>query len=268
MKVPIVDAGNRETGTVELPFQFAEPVRQDLIRRAVITMQANKRQPYGSFREAGLQHSIEISKRRRDYKGVYGFGISRTPRKILSRAGTRMNWVGAFGPQTVGGRQAHPPKAEKVWAKKINEKERRKAIRSAIAATAHKDLVVQRGHRIPQHYPLVIDVSVESLSKTKDVEKMLIALGFEAELDRASQKSIRAGMGKNRGRPYAKKKGPLIVISKKDKLTEAAKNIPGIDVIDVKNLNAEMLAPGAKPGRATLWSSAAIEALAKEKLFA
>jgi len=179
-----------------------------------------------------------------------------------------MNWVGAFGPQTVGGRQSHPPKAEKIWAKKINEKERRKAIRSAIAATVQKDIVIGRGHKIPQRYPLIIDASMDSLSKTKEVEKMLISLGFEAELERSAKKSIRAGMGKNRGRPYAKKKGLLIVTLKRGALAEAAKNMPGIDVVDVKNLNAEMLAPGAKPGRATIWSSAAISALEKEKLFA
>lgn len=268
MKVQIVDAGNREKGHAELPFQFSEPVREDLIRRAVVSMQANRRQAYGSFPESGLQHSIEISKRRRDYKGVYGVGMSRTPRKIMSRSGTRMNWVGAFGPQTVGGRQAHPPTAEKSWAKKINDKERRKAIRSAIAATVHRDIVARRGHRIPEHYPIIIDASAESLSKTRDVEKMLSSLGFGAELARSSEKNIRAGKGKGRGRPYSRRKGPLIVISKRDKIAEAAKNIPGVDVIDVRNLNAEMLAPGAKPGRATIWSSAAIDALTKEKLFA
>ena len=48
---------------------------------------------------------------------------------------------------------------------------------------------------------------------------------------------------------------------------DAAKNIPGVDVVEVKSLNAELLAPGAKPGRLTLWSSAAIEVMGKEKLF-
>ncbi len=268
MKVNVVDIKNTDKGSIELPFQFSEPVRADLIKRAVITMQSNRRQAYGSFPESGLQHSIEISKRRKDYKGVYGVGISRTPRKIMSRSGARMNWVGAFGPQTVGGRQAHPPKAEKSWKKKINEKERRKAIRSAIAATVHKDLVQGRGHRIPAKYPMVVDSSFESLSKTQDVKQLLIALGFGNELARASVKRIRAGKGKNRGRPYAKKKGPLIVISRRGKIMDAAKNIPGVEVIDVKNLNAELLAPGAQPGRATIWSSAAIEMLTKERLFA
>lgn len=268
MKAKVVDSENKEKGTIDLPFQFSEPVRADLIHRAVITIQANKRQPYGAFPEAGKQYSIDISKRRRDYKTVYGSGGSRTPRKILSRSGTRMNWVGAFAPQTVGGRQAHPPKAEKIWARKINDKERRKALRSAIAATVHKDVVADRGHRIPAHYPLVVDSGMETLSKTKDVENMLLSLGFEQELLRTSVRRIRGGKGKVRGRRFVGKVGPLIVISKADKIVGAAKNIPGVDVVEVRNLNAELLAPGARPGRMTIWSSAAIEAMAKERLFA
>lgn len=267
MKTKIVDTANKEKGSVDLPSQFNEPIRHDLISRAVVTLQSNKRQKYGTFPEAGLQHSIDISKRRRDYKGVYGFGISRTPRKILSRSGTRMSWVGARGPQTVKGRRSHPPKAEKIWDKKINEKERRKAIRSAIAATAHKEIVHQRGHKIPAHYPCVVDVHMESLSKTKDVEAMLEALGFSDELARASIKNVRAGKGKARGRKYQRRVGPLLVVSKKSALMESAKNIPGVDVVEVRHLNAELLAPGCKAGRATIWSSAAIDALSKEKLF-
>ncbi len=268
MKAKIVDTENVEKGSVELPFQFSEPLREDLIHRAVITLQSNKRQKYGSFPEAGMQASVDISKRRRDYKGVYGVGQSRSPRKILSRNGGRMNWVGARAPMTVKGRRAHPPKAEKNWDKKINEKERRKAIRSAIAATMHKGIVEQRGHKIPQHYPVVVDVHMESLSKTKDVEIMLLALGFGDELQRAAIKNVRAGKGKMRGRKYQRRVGPLLVVSKKSAMMDAAMNIPGVDVVEVKQLNAEMLAPGAKAGRATIWSTAAIESLSKDKLFA
>ena len=48
---------------------------------------------------------------------------------------------------------------------------------------------------------------------------------------------------------------------------DAAKNISGIEVVEVKNLNAEVLAPGTKMGRATLWSEDAIDALRKGGLF-
>lgn len=268
MKIPIYDISSKKIGEINLPSQFNEDVRHDLISRAVLSIQSNKRQPYGAMPEAGKRASKEISKRRRNYRGSYGHGISRTPRKILSRRGTRMFWVGAFAPNTVGGRRAHPSKAIKNWYMKINRKERRKAIRSAISATIIADLVRKRGHITPDNYPFVLDSKFEELSKTKDVVNTLKLIGLEKELERTENKAIRSGKGKLRGRKYKSKKGPLIVVVSKDaKIMKAAANLPGIEVIGVKNLNAELLAPGETPGRLTLWTTGAIQMLEKEKLF-
>ena len=44
-------------------------------------------------------------------------------------------------------------------------------------------------------------------------------------------------------------------------------NIPGIDIVRVKDINAELLAPGGKAGRLTLWTKDAIEYMKKEKSF-
>lgn len=266
MKLTIMNQQEKK-GERELPHQFGEPIREDLIHRAVITLQSNKRQPYGAAKEAGMRASANVSKRRRKYRGSYGIGIARTPRKVMSRSGTRMNWVGAVSPNTVGGRRAHPPKAEKQWDKKLNIKERRKAIRSAISATIHAELVKERGHNIPSSYPFIVDSSIEEVKKTKDLKALLTKLGLKEEMDRAQVKHTRGGRGKTRGRKYVKRKGPLLVTSKKSNAMEAAKNLPGVDVIDVKSLNAELLAPGAKPGRLTLWSVAALDIMEKEKLF-
>ena len=41
----------------------------------------------------------------------------------------------------------------------------------------------------------------------------------------------------------------------------------GIDIVNVKDLNVELLAPGKIPGRLTLWTASAVEVLEKEKLF-
>lgn len=267
MKLNVIDAANNKRKEKELPSQFNEEVRPDLIKRAVLTIQSNKRQSYGASPEAGKRASAKLSKRRRAYRGSYGHGISRTPRKIMSRRGSRLNWVGAFAPNTVGGRRAHPPKAEKIWKKKINEKERRKAIRGAISATILKDFVKERGHIVPDSYPFILDNKIENLSKTKEVKDFLKNIGFEKELERVAKKKVRAGRGKSRGRKYKKKSGPLIIVSKKSKISYGAKNILGIEVVEVRKLNAELLAPGANPGRATLWSESAIDVLGKEGLF-
>jgi len=170
MKLTVFDTEKKKVNERELPSQFNEEYRPDLIKRAVHALQSVARQAYGASPEAGLRHSSKLSKRRRKYRGCYGKGISRVNRKILSRRGTQMYWVGAFSPQTRGGRRSHPPKADKIFEKNINKKENRKAIRSAIAAAINKDLVQERGHKIPEDYPFILDSSFEQQSKTKDVK--------------------------------------------------------------------------------------------------
>jgi large subunit ribosomal protein L4e len=267
MEIKVLDLQSKEKGKIKLPDQFDEDVRLDLIQRAFLAIRSHNRTAYGAHPEAGKRASAVISRRRHDYRGAYGIGISRVPRKIMSRRGTRMNWQGAFAPGTAGGRRAHPPTAEKIWWEKINKKERRKAIRSAISATLNRDLVAQRGHKISSNYPFVIEPGFEELDKTKKVKDVLISLGLKDELMRCEVKKVRPGKGKMRGRKYKKKKGLLIVVGKDSKLCRAAKNIPGVDVSTVKDVNVELLAPGGVPGRITLWSKNAIERLEKDKLF-
>lgn len=267
MKLPKFDLKNVKVGDVELPGQFAEPVRADVIHRAVLVLQANARQRYGAAPRAGFRHATEISRRRRKYKGSYGQGISRVPRKILSHHGTRFNWVGALAPGTVGGRRAHPPKAAKIWELKVNKKENRKAIRSAMAASLDRALVAAHGFRLPSSYPFVVDKSIESLKKTSDVHSALLTFGFEQELARSAIKKVRAGRGKGRGRRYKQRTGLLLVVGADCPLLNAARNLPGLDVVPVHALNAELLAPGAQPGRAALFTEAAIDALKSKKLF-
>ncbi len=256
-----------EKGSIDLPRQFDEPIRNDLIKRAVLSIQSNKRQQYGTSPRAGKDYAAKLSRRRRDYRGSYGKGISRVPRKILSRNGMQMYMVGALAPGTVGGRRAHPPKAEKVFARRINDKERRKAIRSALHATIIREVVEGRGHKTPKNYPFIIDNSLENLKKTGEVVDALNKLGLQDELERAREKKVRAGKGKSRGRRYDKKKGPLFVVGNKCDLIKAARSIPGIDIITVESLNTELLAPGTHSGRLTLYTKNSIERLQKESLF-
>jgi large subunit ribosomal protein L4e len=266
MKLPVLDKTGKEVSKKELPKQFNEAVRLDLITRAVLTVQANSRQPYGSNPDAGMMVSAKLSRRRRDYKGSYGIGIARSPRKIMSHRGTRFNWVGALAPNTVGGRRAHPPKAERIWDKKLNTKERRFALRSALSATVIRDLVKTRGHILPKEFPFVLSNDVEDIKKTKDVLELLYALGFKDELDRTKDKTIRAGLGKNRGRPYKIKKSILFVVSKKCDLNKAAANVSGVDIVTPNHLNANLLAPGCAVGRLTLYTEGAIDEIAKKFL--
>ncbi len=267
MKLKIMNKDGAEKGTIDLPEQFHEPVRSDLIKRAVLAIQANKRQQYGSHPEAGKRYSAFVSKRRRDYKGTYGIGQSRTPRKILNRSGTRFYFVGAFAPQTVGGRRAHPPKASKVWEQKINETENRKSIRSALSSTMSKKLVAERGHRIPEAYPFILSDDFQKISKTSELRKILQKTGFSEEIKRTEERKIRAGKGKTRGRKYKTKTGILFVVSESCNLQKSANNFTGFDVVTPEALNVELLAPGAQPGRLTLYTESAIKKISENKLF-
>ncbi|MBW9140588.1 MAG: 50S ribosomal protein L4, partial [Candidatus Aramenus sp.] len=74
---------------------------------------------------------------------------------------------------------------------------------------------------------------------------------------------IRAGKGKMRGRKYKIPVGPLIVAHDVKKLLPAARNIPGVDVIDPMLVSVIHLAPGGHPGRLTIFTESSIGVLNK-----
>jgi len=263
MKLKIFNTTGAQTGEADLPSQFNEPVRVDLIKKAVLAIQNNRRQAYGPREKAGMIHAVRISKRRRDFKGCYGKGISRVPRKTMSHRGSQFFWVGANAPGMVGGRRAHPPKTEIVRGWKLNTKERRKAICSALSAVMIKEAVLKRGHFVPENYPFIMADDFEKINKTKQLLEALTKLGFENELIRAFEPRARAGKGKLRGRRKITKKSLLLAVSDVKEISKAASNLLGIDVINVKKLNAEALAPGGHVGRATLFTTKALEEIKK-----
>ncbi len=268
MQVSIKGLDGNTVGQIELPPQFNEEIRFDLIKRAFLAIQSHKRQPYGASTIAGKQASAWTSKRRRSYRTSYGKGISRVSRAVFIRRGNAFIWFARNIAQAVKGKKAHPPKAEKDWYEKINKKERRKAIRSALAATTVLDLVKQRGHLYDGQVPLVVSDEFEKLQKVKEVKDVFIKLGLEKELERIYDIKRRAGKGKRRGRAYIERKGPLVVVSDyNEKLFKALDNIPGVDVVEVKDLNVELLAPGAQPGRLTIFTPSALQIMQEKKLF-
>lgn len=265
MKLPILSVENVKVGEIELPKQFNEEVNKDLVREAFIAWQSGHYQPKGNKPGAGKKSVAKLSRRRRQYRGSYGLGISRVPRKILSRQGTRFNWAGAFSPGTVGGYRAHPPKSSEILGKKMNKKEKRKAFRSALRALVEKSIVVERGHIIPEGYPFAVQSSFENINKTKEAKSILEKLGFKEELERTASTKLRAGRGGLRGRKYCRKVGLLMVVSNECDLIRAARNIPGVDIIKIDSLSIGELAPGALPGRATLFTDAAISKMRGNK---
>lgn len=262
MEVDVLGLDGKPAGKVELPKIFSEPVREDLIKRAFLSTASKLRQPYGTDVLAGQRTSAHYHGYRRHRYTMMNREMARVPR-LHGKTVPFLYWQARFVPQAKGGREAHPPKVEKVWEEAINKKERKKAIRSAIAATAVKDLVTSRGHKVEANLPIVVDDTIQQISKTKELIAALKAIGLEKEIERVKKKKVRAGKGKARGRKYKRKVGALIVITEDKGISKAVKNIPGFNVCRVENLCAAYLAPGGVPGRLTIWSKSAIEKLAK-----
>jgi large subunit ribosomal protein L4e len=247
MKAKVLDLKGEVVEVIELPSIFEEEYRPDIIRKAVHAIQSHRRQPYGPNPLSGVNYAWE--------NWGPGYGYARVPRWKL---GLRAVVV----PQAVGGREAHPPKVQKKWGEKINKKEMRKALRSAIAATANAEVVKSRNHIFDGDLPKVVVDEIEAVSKTKDAVSVLKAIGVYGDIERAKErKRQRAGIGKMRGRRYVSKKSVLIVVNEDRGIIKAAKSLPGVDVVTVRNLNVELLAPGGHPGRLVVWSKSALKAL-------
>ena len=246
----IFNLEGKSIGKIKFPPIFGTVLRPDVIKRAVLAIQSNRFQPQGRDPMAGKRTTAES-------RGV-NLGTARISR-IKGAAGR-----GALAPGTVGGRAAHPPTSDKKIVKRIPKKEKRLALLSAIAATASEEVVASRGHSIEDvpKIPLIVADDLEGLKKVKEVEEALINLGVFSDIYRVKEsRKIRAGKGKYRGRKIKQAVGPLIVVAENKGIMEAARNIPGVEVVTVNNLNAEILAPGTHPGRLTIWTNSAIEKL-------
>jgi large subunit ribosomal protein L4e len=51
----------------------------------------------------------------------------------------------------------------------------------------------------------------------------------------------------------------LLVVLKDEGIGKAARNLTGVDIVEVSNLNVEDLAPGTHAGRLTVWTKSALE---------
>lgn len=250
MKTNVIDLSGNTSGEIELPPVFEEEYRPDIIKRAVLAAQANRLQAYGPHFYAGMNTSAQ--------SWGPGHGVSRVLRLKNGRKAAGV-------PMAVGGRRSHAPQPNADYSEKVNKKERRKAIRSAIAATASEGLVHARGHKFERDLPVVAKNDLESLTKTSEVIKFLQAAGLWNDVLRAKLgRNIRAGKGKLRGRKYKGRKSLLIVAASDQGLGKAARNLAGVDFITVEKLNAELLAPGTRAGRLTVWTESSLQKLSEK----
>ncbi|OGJ12329.1 50S ribosomal protein L4 [Candidatus Pacearchaeota archaeon RBG_16_35_8] len=263
MKADILDISGKKTKTIELPSAFSKSVREDLIQRVVQTKK--HKQPYAPYFMAGRQHSASgrIVHRRHVWRSGYGRGMSRIPRKTMSRRGSQFGWIGAEIPSAVGGRRAHPPIILSMLTRaRINKKEMKVALESALSATANEKMMAKRYERLNNQkiegLPFVVESKLVSL-KTKELVSSLKKILGEKLFDVAIKiKSIRSGRGKRRGRKYKSSSGALIVLGKEEEMKAKI-----VDSRNVQNLSVADLADG-KPGRLTIYTEKAIKDLGEK----
>jgi large subunit ribosomal protein L4e len=254
MKAKVVATTGKDAGEIELPAVFDTPFRPEVIHKVYVNLLSHSYQRQGRYPAAGEMVSAESRNT--------GLGIARLARargEGFPRAGQAASVAGVRH-----GRVAHPPESWKIIYKKINHKEKQLGLCSAIAATANKELVERRGHKIGDKVklPLIVSNDIESIAKTKDLKKILIDLGIGDDVARAGMtRKAQSGTARRRGRQARSGTSALIVVGNDSKLVKLSRSISGVDVKHAKDVSVIDLTPGSKPIRLTIFSQNAIEQL-------
>ena len=260
-KATLYDIKGKKRSELALPKALATKVRPDIVHKYLEAEKFVIMHPYSPDPKAGKKHSASgtISHKRHDWKGHYGRGISRIPRKTMWRRGTNFFWIGAEISSTRGGRRAHEPKLFKR-IRKINKKEIMLAMNSALAATTDPRHIIERYSSLDKFDikgPIVIESKLDNV-KAKDLLAAIknILPSMEKIIER--NKEVRAGRGKMRGRKYKSNAGLLLIKAKDEKIKNKI-----IEVISLEDLTIADLYP---LGRLTIFTEKAIKALDNEKV--
>ena len=259
MKTNVLAINGKKEGDIELPNVFETKINPTLIHKAYINLESHGFQKHSTKPTAGMEVVADSN------DPPTGRGVARIA-KIKGGGGGRAGQAGEVA-STRGGRQAHPPKANKVIYKKLNKKENKLALCSAIAATASKELVERRGHKVDgiDSFPIVISDDIEKISKTSELNRVLDDLKITQDVKRLENRKRRTGKVALRGRVSKIGKSVLFVVSKGASIVKAANSIPGVEVCPAKDLSVLDLAPGGNLIRLTIFSKKAIEEIAEIK---
>ncbi|MCX6741593.1 MAG: 50S ribosomal protein L4 [Candidatus Pacearchaeota archaeon] len=237
---------------IELPKVFEETVRKDIVEKIYNAMFTKQR--YTVYPIAGKQSSSgKQSHTRRKFKTLYGKGISRVPRKTMSRRGDQFSWVGTFMPGTVKGRAAHPPKLGRT-ERVINKKEKVIALKSCIAASASKKILEKNYKNFnATQIPIIIKSSL--LEKPKEILKLL----EENNVKTHGERKVRSGKGKVRGRKYKNIKKILLILGNKEN-PRKIKNFFNFE--KVQQLNIKKMSLNGEPGKIIVYTDYSLKEIA------
>jgi len=253
MKASLYTQDGKSKGEIELPALFSTTIRPDIVQKIIRSQIFLQMQPFSHDPLAGKKHSASgtISHQRHDWKGHYGRGISRIPRKTMWRRGTQFYWIGAEISSTRGGRRAHGPSLIKRL-RKVNKKEMEIAFNSALSATVSPKYIIERYSSLDsiKGIPAVIESIPE---KTKVLLSTIKTIFPDISEILVKKRSVRAGRGKARGRKYKSSPGLLIIKSDSEVVKSSL-----VEIKSVSNISLDSLYP---LGRLTLYTKKAIEQL-------
>ncbi|HEY4498595.1 MAG TPA: 50S ribosomal protein L4 [Candidatus Paceibacterota bacterium] len=193
METKVYNQEGKEVRTISLPEDvFGVRWNSDMVHQVVVSMQANEREHVAHVKDRG---------------DVAGGG-----KKPWRQKGTGRARHGSIrSPIWVGGGVAHGPNPAKVYARKVNKKERVKAL-FAILSRKYKDGEM-----------LFVDSLSVSSGKTKDAKAVLGKIAHIKGYERITTKPANAA---------------LISLSKRDLVTERGlRNFSNIIVDEARNLN-------------------------------
>ncbi|HYF29352.1 MAG TPA: 50S ribosomal protein L4 [Candidatus Paceibacterota bacterium] len=192
-EAPVYTMAGESAGTVSLPAElFAQPWKADLVHQVVVGMQANARPTVANTKFRG-----EVS----------GGGKKPWKQKGTGRARHGSN----RSPIWVGGGTTHGPRAERVYAVKINRKMRSAALASVLSRKLRDGEVI------------FVDSLTFAAPKTKDAKAALVAVAAAA------------------GKPELVtkwKNAAVVAFAKKDAAAEKSfRNMGNLITEEVRNLN-------------------------------
>ena len=259
MKADLMTLDGKKSEQIDLPIIFNTELNTKLIRKAYINLESHGFQKHSTHPTAGQDVVADSN------DPPTGRGIARIAR-MKGGGGGRQGQAGEVA-GTRGGRQAHRPYPNRVIYKKINKKENKLALCSAIAATASKELIQSRGHKIEgiQSFPIIVEDEIENIANTSKMVNVIENLNISQDVERLAKRKKRTGKVALRGRTSKIGKSVLFVVSNSEKISKACSGIPGVDACSTKNLSVLNLAPGGSLIRLTIFSKKAIEEIAQIK---
>ncbi len=238
MALKVLSKECKEQKEIAEPMKLSYPYKPWLINRAVVAENTWKLQPQGHYLLAGMQTTAVYVGKMHAWRTGRHVGRAIRPREKLAE--------GALGkvrriPSATTGKRASPHLVEKRQKERINKTEYINALYSAISKTF-------------SNRKIVMEDALESVGKTKEVNKILAQLGVWKEPSKHIRKGVR------RHSQIKRYSHVLTIVVKEDKgITKAARNIPGVEICTVDSLSVGRLMPGGSAKSVAIWTESALK---------